>query len=318
VADRARLVNRLQKMLEDTNLKLASVATDITGVSARAILHALLAGETDPTALAELARGRLRRKQEQLAQALVGTLQDHHRFLLTNQLALLEVFDRQIADFDCQIASWISQDDDSVEEDTGAPAAQAIEAPSSSSVLSTAIQELPHPKVKRQGLQGFASSIRRLDAIPGVNQRIAQVVLAEVGVDMSRFPSARHLASWAGLCPGNDISAGKRLSSKAGKGNRWLRQALVEAAHGAAHSKETFLGEQYRRLGKRLGKKKAMIAVAHSILVIIYHLLNRPQDYCELGSHYWNEKEQEALKRRAVRRLEQLGYQVILHDPQVA
>jgi transposase len=318
VADRARLVNRLQKVLEDTNLKLASVATDITGVSARAILHALLAGETDPSTLAELARGRLRRKQEQLAQALVGTLQNHHRFLLTHQLALLEVFDRQIADFDLQIAAQISQDDDSIEEDTSAPAAQPIEAPSSSPVLSTATEELSHPEGKRQGLQGFASSIRRLDAIPGVNQRIAQVVLAEVGVDMSHFPSAGHLASWAGLCPGNDISAGKRLSSKAGKGNRWLRQALVEAAHGAAHSKGTFLSEQYRRLSTRLGKKKAVIAVAHSILVIIYHLLNRPQDYYELGSHFLNEKEQEALKRRAVHRLEQLGYQVILHDPQVA
>lgn len=126
------------------------------------------------------------------------------------------------------------------------------------------------------------------------------------------------MASWAGLCPGNEISAGKRLGSKAGKGNRWLRQALVEAAHGAAHSQETFLGEQYRRLCTRLGKKKAVIAVAHSILVIIYHLLNRPQDYGELGSHFLNEKEQEALKRRAVRHLEQLGYHVILHDPQVA
>jgi transposase len=214
VADRARLVNRLQKVLEDTNLKLASVATDITGVSARAILQALLAGETDPKALAELARGRLRRKQEQLAQALVGTLQDHHRFLLTNQLAMLDVFDQQIADFDRQIASQISQDDDSVEEDNSTPPANPIQAPPSPSpVLAQATGQRPQTEVKRQGLQGFASAIRRIDAIPGVNQRIAEVVLAEVGIDMSRFPSAGHLASWAGICPGNDISAGKRLSS---------------------------------------------------------------------------------------------------------
>jgi transposase len=132
VADRARLVNRLHKVLEDTNLKLAAVVTDITGVSARAILQALLAGETDPATLAEFARGRLRRKQEQLAQALVGTLQDHHRFLLTSQLALLDVFDQQIADFDCQIAARISRDNDADEEDSSAPQATFLQAPASS------------------------------------------------------------------------------------------------------------------------------------------------------------------------------------------
>jgi transposase len=185
-------------------------------------------------------------------------------------------------------------------------------------VLARTTGERPPPDVKRQGLPGYAASIRRIDAIPGVNQRIAEVVLAEVGVDMSRFPSVGHLASWAGLCPGSDISAGKRLSSKAGKGNRWLRQALVEAAHGAAHSKETFLGEQYRRLSKRLGRKKAILAMAHRILVIIYHVLNGPHDYCEFGSHYVHETEQDALKRRSIRRLEQLGYHVILEDAQLA
>jgi transposase len=318
VADRARLVNRLHKGLEDTNLKLAAVVTDITGVSARAILRALLAGETDPTTLAQLARGRLRRKQEQLAQALVGTLQDHHRSLLTTQLALLDVFDQQIAAFDRQIAARISRDDDADEDDSVAPRARSLQAPASSPVLARTTGEPSPPDVTRQGLPGYAASIRRLDAIPGVNQRIAEVVLAEVGNDMSRFPSAGHLASWAGLCPGSDISAGKRLSSKAGKENRWVRQALVEAAHGAAHSKETFLGERYRRLSKRLGRKKAILAVAHSILGIIYHLLNRPHDYCELGSHYFDEKEQEALKRRSIRRLEQLGYHVILADAQLA
>ncbi len=312
VADRARLVNRLQKMLEDTNLKLGSVASDITGVSSRAILDALLAGQSDPETLAELARGRLRGKREQLAQALVGTLKEHHRFLLSQQLELLDCFDEQIASFNRKIAQRLAQDDD------GAPSGQtpstgeepADEVPSSPSSFESKGQS-GHDGNGR-GLAGYAQAVRLLDGVTGVNERIAEIVLAEIGIDMSRFPSDGHLASWAGLCPGNKISAGKRLSGKTTKGSRWLRQALIEAAHGAAHTKDTFLGEQYRRLAARVGKKKAIVALAHSILVIIYHVLKEKQSYQELGPRYFEEKEQETVKRRAIRHLEQLGYQVTL------
>jgi transposase len=317
VADRTRLVNRLQKVLEDTNLKLAAVATDITGVSARAILQAMLAGQTDPESLAQLARGRMRRKQEQLVQALVGTIGDHHRVLLTSQLALLDIFDQQIASFDREIDARIQRDDESFEGDALVAPLEVSQTPSCPATLSGAQEESCPCEAKRQGLQGYADAIHRMDAIPGVNHRVATLILAEVGTDMSRFPSAGHLASWAGICPGNEISAGKRLSGKMTKGSRWLRQALVEAAHGAARSQDTFLGEQYRRLCKRLGKKKAIMAVAHSILIIIYHMLSEKQTYAELGSHYIDEKEQEAIKRRAIRRLEQLGYSVTLQEADV-
>jgi transposase len=328
VADRARLVNRLQKVLEDTNLKLASVASDITGVSARAILDALLAGQSDPKTLAELARGRLRGKREQLAQALVGTPKEHHRFLLSQQLELLDCFDEQIASFNREIAQRLAQDDDAAESGQTASAGQPAEQVGSDDAASTqepADEVPPSPssfeskgqsshEVKGRGLAGYAQAVRLLDGVTGVNQRVAEIVLAEIGIDMSRFPSDGHLASWAGLCPGNKISAGKRLSGKTTKGSRWLRQALIEAAHGAAHTKNTFLGEQYQRLVSRIGKKKAIVALAHSILVIIYHVLKEKQSYRELGTRYFEERQQEATKRRAIRHLEQLGYQVTLQQ----
>ena len=151
-----------------------------------------------------------------------------------------------------------------------------------------------------------------LDTIPRVNERIAQVMLAEVGTDLGRFPSAHHLASWAGICPGNQESGGKRQSGKTRKGSPWLRAALIEAAHGAAKSKGTYLSPQFRRLVSRRGKKKALVAVAHSILVIAYHVLTRRGIYQELGGNYFDERERRAVERRLTRRLERLGYQVTL------
>jgi transposase len=266
VQERSRVINRLQKVLEDANIKLAAVVSDIVGASARTMLEALLAGLTDPAVLAELARGRLRTKRPQLEQALAGTLTNHHRFVLTELLSHIDYLDQAI---------------------------------------SRASEEL----VRR--LEADEEALALLDSIPGVSRRAAEIVLAEVGDDVSRFPSAKHLSSWAGMCPGNHESAGKRLSGKTRKGSPWLRQALVEAAHSVGRTK-TYLGAQYHRLAARRGKKKAAIAVAHSILVIIYHVLKRREPYCELGANYFDERDRQAVERRLVHRLERLGYIVQL------
>jgi transposase len=266
VAERARVVNRLQKTLEDTNLQLASVATTILGQSARAMLEALLAGETDPAVRANLAQGRLRAKRQELQAALVGTLKSHHRFLLAEPLAHIDHLDEAMAPVDREIEAQMQAD---------------------------------------------AAAVARLDTIPGMSQRAAEGILAEIGTDMSRFPSAKHLASWAGMCPGNYQSAGKQLHGPARKGSPWLRQLLLEAAHAAART-TTYLGAQYRRLAQRRGTKKPLFAVAHSILVITYHLLQRQVDYHDLGTNFFDERDREALQKRLVRRLEHLGYAVAL------
>ncbi len=266
VAERARVINRLQNTLEDTNLKLASVATNILGKSARAMLEALVAGETDPAVLANLAQGRLRAKRQELQAALVGTLKAHHRFLLAEHLTHIDQLDQAIARVDREIEAH---------------------------------------------LQADAEAVARLDTIPGISQRAAEGILAEIGTDMGRFPSAKHLASWAGMCPGNYQSAGKQLHGTARKGSPWLRQLLLEAAHAAART-NTYLGAQYRRLATRRGTKKALFAVAHSILVIIYQLLARQVSYHDLGANFFDEHDRETLHKRLVRRLEQLGYQVAL------
>jgi len=305
VADCARIINRFQKVLEDTNLKIASVVTDVTGVSARDILRAYLSGEeTDPWELANLARGSLRGKQVQLAQAMVGEVKEHHRFLLLQQMALIEILEGQIAEFDQKIAERIEQDEEELE----------TKQPLSSQEQPEATIEASSPSVVRQGLEGYAKALARLDRIPGINRRVAEIVLAEIGINMEHFPSDGHLASWAGMCPGSKVSAGKRLSGKTTKGSAWLRAALLEAAHGASHSKHSYLGEQYRRLARRIGKKKALVAVAHSILVIIYHVLKEETTYQELGSTYFEERERDAVKRRALRSLERLGYDVSLQE----
>jgi transposase len=267
VQDRARLVNRLQKVLEDANIKLAGVASNVMGVSARAMLEALLDGETDPATLADLARGRLRDKREQLVQALCGNLKPHHRFLLAEYLGHLDYLDDAVTRVNDEIATEMQQVED---------------------------------------------AIARLDTIPGVSRRTAEIVLAEIGSDMGRFPSAKHLASWTGMCPGNHQSGGKQPHGTTRKGSPWLRQALMEAAHGAARSKDTYLAAQYRRLVRRRGKQRALVAVGHSILIMMYYLLTRGTTYQELGANYFDERERQLVERRLVRRLEQLGYEVSL------
>jgi transposase len=290
IEDRARVINRLQKTLEETNLKLGDVVSDITGKSARAILAGLLAGETDPTVLADLARGRLKAKRETLEQALVGTLHAHHRFLLEEHLAHMDTLEAAIRrvsqEIEQRMQSWQETDQgEQPVEDTD-----------------------QHQAV----LLTWAQAVTLLSTIPGISQRAAEGVLAEIGLDMTRFPSAKHLASWAGMCPGNHESAGKRLSGRTSRGSPWLRKLLVEAAIGASHSKNTYLAAQYRRIASRGGGKKATIAVGHTILTIIYHLLTNHQSYQELGGGYFDARERQLTEKRLVRRLERLGYQVTL------
>lgn len=269
VQERARTINRMQNVLEDANIKLASVVTDIRGVSARSMLEALIAGERDLSVMAELARGRMRSKRTELEEALRGHFLPHHSFLLTEHLSHLDYLDEAI---------------DRV--------SQAIE----------------------EHLADEQEAIALLDTIPGVSQRTAEILIAEVGTDMSRFPSAKHLASWAGMCPGHHESAGKRLSGKTRKGSRWLRQVLVEIAHVAAKTKDTYLAAQYRRIASRRGKKRALIALGHTVLVIAYQLLTRKQPYHDLGVAYFDKLEQSRVQRRLVRRLERMGYEVVLQQ----
>jgi transposase len=273
VRERARLVNRLQKVLEDANLKLAGVATDVMGVSGRAILEALLAGQTDTEQLAELAKGRLRKKIPLLKQALSGRIREHHRFMLAEQLSHIDYLDEAIGRLNEEVA---------------------------------------------ERLRPFELELQLLDTIPGINRRIAENLAAEVGLDMSRFPNGNHLASWAAMCPGHNETGGKRRSGKTRKGNGWLKLTLIEAAHGAAHTKDSYLSSQYHRLAGRRGKKRALMAVGHSLLVIVYYVLERQQAYFDLGSNYFDQLHRQRLERNLVRRLEKLGYQVTLKALQPA
>jgi transposase len=267
VQDRAQVANRIQKLLEGANIKLASVANDVLGVSGRAMLEAIAAGVDDPVALAGLAKGRLREKTAALQQALTGLVGSHQRFLLQSELRTLSFYDGEIAVLSDEIAARLSPHEDALE---------------------------------------------RLDTIPGIGRRGAEELLAEIGPNMDRFPTAAQLASWAKMCPGNNESAGKRLSGRTGTGNPWLRRMLVEAAHGAAHARRTYLGAQYRRLAARRGGKRASVAVGHSILTIAYYLLKRGTQYEDLGANYFDERDREGVVRRSVHRIQQLGYTVNL------
>ena len=266
VRERAREINRVQKVLEDANIKLASVVTDVTGASAIAMIQAIVEGTEDPGELSGLARGRLKMRRQELEQALAGRVTTHHRFLLAEQLAHLEF-------------------------------------------LEEAIRRVTEEIEER--LRPFEEDMARLDTIPGVGRQTAQVILAEVGKNLERFPTSRHLASWAGLCPGNNESAGKRHAGRTRKGSPWLRRALVEAARSAGRTK-SYLGALYHRLASRRGSKRAAVAVGHTILVIAYYLLTRREEYRDLGFNYYDEMDRNAVQRRLVRRLEALGLVVSL------
>lgn len=309
VQDRARAVNRLQKTLEDTNLKLGDVATNIMGKSARAMLEALLAGQTDPVSLADLAQGRLKAKRAQLEEALVGTIKPHHGFMLSEQLALIDTLDEAIERISREIEQRLHPPSDP---NSGAEL-QAEHAHEGQIQAPQDPQPQPGSQPQDQPLS-WKQAVVLLDTIPGINGRAAEGILAEIGIEMDRFPTAAHLASWAGICPGNNESAGKRLSGKTRKGSPWLRKLLVEAAHAASHSKNTYLAALYYRIKARGGAKKALLAVAHAILVAIYHMLDRGVSYQECGGNYFDEHDRQATEKRLIRRLENLGYHVSLES----
>ncbi len=269
VQERTQEVNRVHKVLEDANLKLGNVVSDVMGVSARAMLSTILAGEENPEILAQLAQGRMRSKIEALQLALQGHVREPHRVLLGLHLRHIDTLDAMLQD------------------------------------LQQSIDQLL-PTFDQDAL------LARLDTIPGVGLTTAQVMVAEIGIDMSRFTDANHLASWAGLAPGKNQSAGRNYSAKIAPGNRHLRNILIEAAHAVGRSKDNYLAAQYRRLTARRGKKRAAVAVAHSILKIAFHIIKNGTTYVDLGPNYFDQRDQQATQRRAVRRLEALGFKVTL------
>lgn len=271
IRQRAQVVNRIQKVLEGANIKLSNVATDVVGASGKAMLKAMINGTEDPKVLAEMAKGRLRKKRTELEEALKGLISAHQRMMLESLLRHLDFLDKEI-----------SQLDEEVE----------------------------------QRMRPFEETIRRITEMPGMGRRNAEEVLAEIGSDMSRFPSANHLASWARMCPGNNESAGKRLSGRIGHANSWLRSALVEAAWSASRTKETYFSAQYHRLASRRGRKKAIIAVGHTILVDIYHIIHDKTDYRDLGANYFDKRKSSFVIHNAMRRIEQLGFKVTLEPAQ--
>jgi transposase len=264
---RAAVLNRIHKVLEDANIKLGTVVTDINGVSGRAIVQALIEGQTDAPALAALAKGRLRKKLGSLREAVTGNVTDHHRFLLRRLMTEVRFLDEEIAAFNTRI-----------EEATGP----------------------------------FDELIALLDTAPGVNRRTAENVLAEIGPDMTVFPTAKHLVSWAAICPGHYESAGRQTRGTIRHGNRWLRGTVVQAALAATRKKGSYAGAQFRRLAKRRGSQRAIVAVAHSLLVAVYYIVRDRVAYHDLGAEHFDRLAPQQLTKYYVRRLEQLGHTVRL------
>jgi transposase len=267
VQERAQEVNRLQKVLEGANIKLAAVATDILGKSGRQMVEALVGGDQDAEALAELARGRLRAKLPALRLALEGRVQLHHRFLLKRILAHIDFLEESI---------------------------EAVQ------------QEM------EQHLIPFEEAVTLVQSIVGIQATAAAAIVAEIGEDMSRFPTDKHLASWAGVSPGNKQSGGKRLSGKTTSGNPYLRGMLGEVAWAIAHTKDNYLSAFYHRIARRRGKQKAIMALSHKVLVILYHVLREKKPYTDLGADYFDKLDTTRIQRHHIQRLEQLGYTVTL------
>jgi len=274
VREQTALANRIQKLIESANVKLGQVASDALGASGKVMLRALAAGETDAEQLSHLARGLLKRKQPQLQQALEG------RFTQAQRWILAELLDQY-----AQVEAALQRAEARIKQE---------------------VENSADPFV--------SEVVQLLDTIPGIGETVAQIIVAEIGVDMARFPTAHDLASWAGMCPGNNESAGKRKSGKTTKGSRYLRAALVQAAWAASHQKETYLAAQYKRLVKRMGKKKALVAVGHSILVIAYHVVQKRTPYQDLGGNYFDRRNVDKQRKRLIRQLEGLGLKVTVEE----
>jgi transposase len=273
VQERTQEVNRLQKVLEGANIKLAAVATDIMGKSGRDMLDALTGGEQDAEALAQLARGRLRAKLPELRQALTGRVQPHHRFLLERILAHIDFLEESLERIQQEI---------------------------------------------EQHLRPFEEAMTLAQSVIGIQETAAAAILGEIGTDMTRFPSDKHLSSWAGLCPGNKQSGGKRLSGATTQGNPYLKAVLAEVVWAISHTKDNYLSSQYHRIARRRGKQKAVVAVSHSVLVILYHVLREKKPYQDLGGDYFAKLDTSRQERHHLRQLEQLGYTVTLTPKEAA
>lgn len=272
--DCSRTANRLQKVLEDANIKLGDVASDVLGASGRDMLAALIRGDSAPAQIAELARGKLRLKIPKLTEALRGKVSEHHRFMLKLLLEQVEQYEGQIGKLDQRI------------------------------------EEVMSPLEK--------TALGMLDEIPGIDRRAAQNILAEIGTDMSRFATSGHLASWAGLCPGNNQSAGKRRSGRLRQGNRWLKAILNQCAWAATRKRDSYFAAQHRRIATRRGVKRATMAVAHSQLCICWELLRTGQAYQDLGRDYFEKLNEDRVKRQLIHRLEKLGYAVTIEKKDAA
>jgi transposase len=272
VQERTRFANRLQKVLEGTNIKLSAVVSDLQGVSAQAILRQLLSGETDPRVLAELAKGMLRNKRQELERALVGQITPHQRYLLSDLLIHLDFLDEQMAKQDARIEEQLSS------------------------------------------MPRYPEVVCLLDTIPGIDRQLAILIVAEIGVDMSRFPSDRHLTAWAGVAPGNNETGGKRRAAEVRQGNKYLCSGLVLGAHGAAHTKGSYLQSLYHRIAARRGKGRAAVAVGRTILQMAYHMIRRNQVYQELGSNYLDALDKARTAKRLLQRLEALGFEITVTE----
>lgn len=269
IEERAREVNRIQKVLEGANIKLSSVVTDVLGKSGRAMIEGLIDGTEDPNILAQLAQRKLKDKKEELKRALKGLIGPHQKMMLKTQLCHIDFLDEQIALLDEEI---------------------------------------------KKRMFPFEEDLELIDTIPGIGRRTAEHIIAEIGTDMNQFPSAAHLCSWTGVAPGNNESAGKRKSGKTRKGNKKLRSVLVEAARAAARTKDTYLSAQYHRIAARRGANRAAVAVAHSILTIVYYILKRKQTYIELGANYYEERKKETIVKQSIKKLEALGLKVTVEN----
>jgi len=271
LSERTREVNRIHKVLEDANIKLSSVASNVMGVSGMLMLEAIMAGESDPQVLANLAKGTLRQKVDALVEALDGLVTAHHRLMLKRHFDHLAFLQEQLSELDTAISIAIA------------------------------------PFNRDRALE-------RLQQIPGVGYHSAVTIIAELGVEMARFPTAAHASSWAGLAPGNHESAGKTKSSRTVKGNRYLKSMLVQAAHAAGRTKDNYLQALFRRLSSRRGRKRAAVATARSILVIAYHMLKEGSDYSDLGADHFDKQDKQRAQRRLVQRLEALGVKVHIEE----
>jgi transposase len=265
VREAARNTQRIQKALEDANIKITGIVSNILGKSGRTILNAIVVGETDPERLVELTSGRLKAPREKLIEALRGNIRDHHRFLIKLHLQQIDSIDAAVRDLEARVG---------------------------------------------EQLDPFRKNVELLLTIPGVSETAARVIVSELGSDMSRFPTAAHLVSWAGLCPRSDMSAGKRRSSRIRHGAPWLKTSLVQCAWAASRTKDTYLRAQFHRLKSRVGSMKAVIAVAASMLTAVFHMLTDGVPYRELGASFLDRRDVTKVAKRLVRRLEGLGLQV--------